>query len=125
MSTIDLPLRNLKLLVKSSNICYDWVSSNTHLASGPHLFIWFTKRHQVIGDLLEIIEPSIISHSRPSSQPTHSQFFCYLNTSKLTTKYQCTQMIHPKLLLPLPPLDYLNLLVCPFASETQLKHSKD
>ena len=37
-------------------------------------------------------------------------YFLKLILSKLTTKYQYTQMIHPKLQLP-PPLDYLNLLI--------------
>ena len=40
--------------LSSSKICYNWVSSSGHLATGPHLFIWFPKWHQGIGDLVEI-----------------------------------------------------------------------
>ena len=46
---VHFPLRNLKLLIRSLNICYNWVSSSTHLATGSHLLIWFPKRHQGIG----------------------------------------------------------------------------
>ena len=72
-----LPLKNLKLLVKSSNICYNCVSSSTHLATGPHLFIWFPKRHQGI---VETTESSIMSPF-PTIIPSRTftiNFFCYL-----------------------------------------------
>ena len=46
---VHFPLRNLKLLIRSLNICYNWVSSSTHIATGSHLLIWFPKRHQGIG----------------------------------------------------------------------------
>ena len=38
-------------------MCFSWESSSTHLTTGPHLCIWFPKRHQGIEDFVEITEP--------------------------------------------------------------------
>ena len=105
---IDLPLRKLKLLVKNLNICYNWVSFSTHLATGPHLFIRFLKRHQMTGDCVEITQPSIMSPFL-TVIPSHTftifllpymdlLYFLKLISSKLTTKYQYTQTIHQALI---------------------------
>ena len=116
------------MLIRSLNIRYNWVSSSTHLATGPHLLIWFPKRHQGNGDIVETRKPSILTPFPTVVQScTFAIFllpykdllyFLKLITSKLTTVYQYTQAIYPKLQLPLP-LDYFNLLVCPLVSETQ------
>ena len=131
---VDVPLRNLKLLIRSLNIRYNWVSSSTHLATGPHLLIWFPKRYQGIGDIVETRKPSILSPF-PTVIPSCTfmifllpykdlLYFLKLISSKLTTLYQYTQAIYPKPQFP-PPLDYSNLLICPLVSETQHKLFKD
>ena len=102
---VDLPLRNLKLLIRSLNICYDWVSSSTHLATGSNLLIWSQKdTRELEGDLVETTNLAILSpfptvilsctftiFLLPSKDLL---YFLKLISSKLTTKYQYTQAIY-------------------------------